>query len=262
MAAAGRPAPARAGAPLPAPPLLRPRWPAPANVVAFATTRLGGCSAPPFDSLNLSAAVGDAAPALARNRALLAASAPALGRWQFLRQVHGAGVCRAPVAGPEPAADAVHSSTAGIACAVTTADCLPILICDEAGSEVLAIHAGWRGLAAGVIGAGVAAMHAPRERLMAWLGPRIGPTAYEVGAEVRAAWLAADPGNARFLEPARGGRWRADLAGAAAAALAGAGVGRCLDSGYCTYSQPALFFSHRRDGRTGRQVAVIGLAAP
>jgi len=245
--------------------LIEPDWPAPARVRAMATTRAGGVSAAAYASLNLGDHVGDDPAAVAENRRRLAAALklPAAPLW--LRQVHGRRVASAGRDGAGTEADAMVATVPGAVCAVLTADCLPVLFCDQGGTAVAAAHAGWRGLAAGVLEATVAALvaaGASADRLMAWIGPAIGAPAYEVGEEVRSAFLATDAGAAAgFLANARG-RWQLDLAGLARRRLAAAGVGRVYGGQHCTYSDPQRFFSHRRDGRCGRQAALVWIGAP
>lgn len=245
------------------PSFIRPDWPAPARVRALATTREGGSSHGDWASLNLGDHVGDDPAAVASNRRLLAQSAglPRAPRW--LQQVHGTTVVDAAT-DQLPPADAVFASEPGAVCAILTADCLPVLFCDAAGQHVAAAHAGWRGLAAGVLENTVAALvaaGAPRTGLMAWIGPAISAAAYEVGDEVRAAFLAADPAaEAGFAANARG-RWQLDLVAIARQRLAAAGVQQVFGGHWCTHGDPTRFFSHRRDGRSGRQATLIWLAA-
>lgn len=236
-------------------------WPAPRGVRAFSTTRAGGVSRGPFASLNLSAASGDAAARVAENQARLvrAAALPQPPAWP--RQVHGTRAVATGEAADGAQADAVFASAPQRVCAVRTADCLPVLLCDLDASCVAAAHAGWRGLAAGVLEATIAALPVPSSRLMAWLGPAIGPAAYEVGEEVRAAFLAADAGCAACFAPSPAGRWLADLFALARRRLAGAGVTRVHGGGVCTYAEPARFFSYRRDGVTGRMASGAWLEA-
>lgn len=179
---------------------------------------------------------------------------------QWLNQVHGAEVVYAGSAdfddGP-PDADAIVTDKAGVCCAVRTADCLPVLLCSARGTEVAALHGGWRGLAAGVIEKTVAAMATPPGDILAWLGPAISQPAFEVGAEVRAAFLTADQAaDAAFALNGRG-RWQADLYKLAAQRLAGAGISRVFGGGWCTHADPERFYSYRRDGETGRMISFI-----
>ncbi|MDO8931950.1 MAG: peptidoglycan editing factor PgeF [Rhodocyclaceae bacterium] len=258
-------APAPAGDPPVAKPTLEerylivPDWPAPPNVGALATTRGGGCSAAPYDSLNLGTHVGDDDGAVAANRRLLRERLSAAPRW--LSQVHGLHCVDVAAVDDGVEADAGFSRTSRHACAVLTADCLPVLLCDEAGTVVAAAHAGWRGLASGVIEATVAAMRVPAPRLMAWLGPAIGPGAFEVGDEVRAAFLAADAATAAAFVPHGPGKWLCDLYALARRRLARLGVERVSGGGFCTHADSGRFFSYRRDGVTGRMATLVWLAS-
>lgn len=230
-------------------------WTAPAGIVAGCTTRSGGVSRAAFKSLNLGDHVGDDTAAVAENRRRFAAACglPSEPRW--LRQVHGTDVVVEPVVGQE--ADAALSRTAGVVCTVMIADCLPVLICSDDGREVAAAHAGWRGLAAGVLETTIAAFEAPPARLCAWLGPAISQDAFEVGDEVRQAFIENDDDAASgFVRNARG-RWQADLFDLARQRLRAAGVGEISGGGLCTYSDPERFFSYRRDGQCGRLAAFI-----
>jgi len=243
-----------------------PEWPAPAGVRALASTRAGGVSQGAFAGLNLAAHVGDDPRHVAVNRLLLSRMLPAEPLW--LRQVHGTRVLAAlhgidpagPGAeGPEAEADACVAHRPGRVCAVLTADCLPVLFCDDAGSVVGAAHAGWRGLAAGVLENTVAAMGVLPDRLMAWLGPAIGQPAFEVGSEVREAFTSRDPRAAGAFLARDGGKWSCDLAALARQRLEAAGVTRAFGGGLCTFSAPRRFYSYRRDGATGRMAALIWL---
>lgn len=240
---------------------LTPDWPAPPSVRAVSTTRRHGVSAPPFDTLNLGPSTDDDPAAVARNHQALRAATgmPAAPCW--LRQVHGTRVVAAHEHTDEPPeADAVWTDRPGRPCGVLTADCLPVLLCDRDGTRVAAAHAGWRGLAAGVLEAAVAAMGADGHRVLAWLGPAIGPGAFEVGEEVRDAFTATDPGAVAAFRPGRPGHWYADLHGLAGRRLHALGVTAIHGGGLCTHSDPARFFSYRRDGATGRMGSVIWLA--
>lgn len=242
--------------------LVVPDWPAPARVHAVATTRGGGVSSGVYRSLNLGDHVGDDPDAVAENRRRLAAALglPSGRRW--LRQVHGNVVADAATAASGPEADAMIAATAGTACVVLTADCLPVLFCDAAGSRIAAAHAGWRGLAAGVLEATVAALVASGVRagdLLAWIGPAIGASAYEVGDDVRAAFLASDPRAATGFTPNARGRWQLDLPRLARQRLAAAGVRQVHGGNLCTHADPQRFFSHRRDGNCGRQASLVWL---
>lgn len=247
---------------MPAPPeVLIPQWPAPARVRALLTTRNGGVSRAAFASLNLGTRVGDDPAAVAANRARLGALLPGTPRW--LRQVHGTQVVDATAAGDEPEADACYATDGGQVCAVLIADCLPVLLCDRAATVVAAVHAGWRGLSAGVLERAIAAMPVAPHRLLAYLGPAIGGGAYEVGRDVLDAFTAGDAGAAAHFRsrPADTGaqRWLCDLGALARRRLSRAGITDIFGDGLCTYSDPQRFFSHRRDRSTGRQAALIWL---
>lgn len=235
-------------------------WPAPAGVRGLTTLRSGaGVSRPPFDRLNLGLRCGDDPADALRNRALLAQwlALPSGPHW--LSQVHGTAVLRldtAAQAGDEPVADAAVTSRPGVVLAILTADCLPVLLAARDGSEIAAAHAGWRGLAAGMLEATVAAMQAPAAGLMAWLGPAAGPEAYEIGEEVRDAFLQRDAGAASAFVATRPGHWRVDLYALARQRLAACGVTQVSGGQRCTLSEPARFFSHRRDGRSGRMATL------
>lgn len=242
-----------------APRWLTPDWPAPQGVRALSTLRIGGVSQAPFASLNLGAHVGDSAVSVAENRRALrmAAGLPAEPTW--LEQVHGNCVLDLDsriLGGP---ADAAATRQPGKVCAILTADCLPVLLAAEAGDRVAAAHAGWRGLAAGVIEAAVTALALPPGELLAWLGPAIGPRHFEIGAEVRDALLGADSAAAEAIRPNSRGRFMADLPALARSRLVRLGVRRIYGGAECTYAASDRYFSHRRDGRTGRQATLIWL---
>jgi len=245
---------------------LTPDWPAPPGVRALSTWRLGGVSAGPYASLNLGDHVGDAPQAVAENRHRLrdAAKLPAEPTW--LRQVHGIAVADLDRALPadreRPGQDAAFARTPGRICAILTADCLPILLAAQDGSAVAAVHAGWRGLAAGVIGATLGSLALPAGELIAWLGPCIGAASYEVGGEVRAAVLAEAPAAAVAFTPNSSGRFLADLALIARIQLDGFGVAAVYAANACTFSDRARYFSHRRDAQTGRQATLIWRTGP
>ncbi|WP_445396508.1 peptidoglycan editing factor PgeF [Zobellella sp. An-6] len=238
--------------------VILPDWPAPANVCAAQSCRHGGVSKAPFNSLNLGAHVGDRAQDVATNRERLGAylNLPAEPVW--LEQVHGTRVLTLPVSGVDHTADAVVTRTAGQVCVVMTADCLPVLFCDDAGTVVGAAHAGWRGLAGGVLEATLEAMQVDPERVLAWMGPAIGPAVFEVGPEVRAAFVEHSPLAADAFVP-RGDKWLADLYHLARLRLAAAGVHHIYGGEHCTHSEAERFFSYRRDGRTGRMASLIWL---
>lgn len=238
--------------------LIVPDWPAPANVRAVQTTRHGGVSRGPYASLNLGDHVGDDAAAVAANRALLGTVMPAEPSW--LKQVHGIAVADADTAFSGVEADAAVARRPGRVCAVMTADCLPVLLCDRSGSVVAAAHAGWRGLCAGVIEAAVDAMHVPASDVLAWLGPAIGPQAFEVGDEVRAAFLARDAAATAAFAAHGSGKWLADIWLLARQRLAAIGVEAVWGGGQCTVADSERFYSYRRDGATGRMATCVWLA--
>ncbi|MDE2117113.1 MAG: peptidoglycan editing factor PgeF [Betaproteobacteria bacterium] len=234
-----------------------PDWPAPKNVRAMQTTRHGGVSAAPYASLNLGDHVGDAPLAVARNRMLLEPLLPSEPVW--LKQVHGTAVVDAGHTTCWPEGDACVSSHPGAVCVVMTADCLPVLLCDAQGSVVGAAHAGWRGLCDGIIESTVRAMNVPPQTLMAWLGPAIGPSAFEVGEEVRAAFIAQQPQAAAAFVPGIAGKWHADIYQLARLRLNALGITRIYGGGLCTHTDRVRFFSYRRDGVTGRMGTFIWL---
>lgn len=241
---------------------IEPAWPAPANVLAMSTTRQGGCSAAPFDSFNLAHHVGDSDVAVAANRSALGSALPPGVAIQWLTQVHGTRVVEASPGTACPQADASWAGEGNVACAVLTADCLPVLFCSLTGHRVAAAHAGWRGLLGGVLEATVAALGVSPDQVLAWLGPAIGPQAFEVGPEVRDRYLdaAADgaPVAACFHpSAARSGHYLADLYALARLRLRAAGVTAVFGGGWCTLRDSARFYSYRRDGPTGRMASLI-----
>lgn len=236
--------------------LIIPDWPAPPNVRVLQTTRRGGLSKPPYDSLNLGDHVGDDAMSVATNRQTLSGHVPSEPVW--LNQVHGIQVINAATAGCLPEADAAYATAHRTVCCVMTADCLPILVCDDSGTVVAAIHAGWRGLLNGVIEQSIAAMQAQPSDLMAWLGPAIGPAAFEVGDDVRGAFLQRNiEADAAFSRS--GSKWLADIYLLARQRLGGCGITRVYGGNLCTFSDTLRFFSYRRDGVTGRMATMIWL---
>ena len=248
--------------------LITPNWPAlPAQVGAFTTTRVGGVSGVPFDDgqggggWNFGIRVGDGALAVARNRQQLQSLLPGPPVW--LHQVHGITVLDAAQAGHEAQADASFSTHARVVCAVQTADCLPVLFCDHVGSVVAAAHAGWRGLAQGVLQATVRSMRAIQPggaagAISAWLGPAIGPQQFEVGAEVLAAFDHLPSGRTAFVaHPQHAGKYLADIYQLARLSLAQVDVLEVAGGEYCTVSQAQQFYSYRRDQQTGRMVSCI-----
>jgi len=235
-------------------------WAAPAGVRGVATTRRGpGVSRPPFDTFNLGLRSGDDEAAVRANRAALAAALALPSAPKWLAQVHGTAVARFDgTASPdaEPVADAAVTSVPGVVLAILTADCLPVLFAARDGSGIGAAHAGWRGLAGGVLEATVAAMGTAPADLVAWLGPAAGPRSYEVGDEVREAFLAHDPRAAAAFAATRPGHWRVDLYALARQRLAALGIDDVGGGDRCTIAEPADFYSYRRDGRTGRQATL------
>jgi polyphenol oxidase len=231
-------------------------WPAPSGVRAISTWRVGGVSTAPYASLNLGDHVGDQHPAVQENRDRLtqALNLPSEPRW--LTQVHGINVMNldAPLPGP---ADAAFTTQAGRVCAILTADCLPVMFTTAAGDRVGAAHAGWRGLAQGVLEALVQAMDAPASQLLVWLGPAIGPKHFEVGEDVREEFVKQDHGAASAFTPNERQRFMADLPELARRRLRAAGVSRLFGGGECTHANLEHYFSHRRDGTTGRQATLI-----
>ncbi len=254
-----------------------PDWPAPANVRAYTTTRHGGVSLAPYADFNLGDHVGDVADDVAANRRQLQRrlNLPAAPVW--LNQVHGTQIVNAAEVAEGCAADGSYTHQTGVVCIVLTADCLPVLLCNREGSKVAAAHAGWRGLANGVIETTLAALDARPESLMAWLGPAIGPQAFEVGAEVRDIFMAQDPQAADAFKPAvQGctsavgagcagaaaptGRWFADIYLLARQRLARQGITAVYGGGECTFTDAQRFYSFRRDSITGRMASLIWLA--
>jgi YfiH family protein len=244
---------------------LEPEWPAPPGVRALSTFRSGGVSTARYASLNLGDHVGDSAAAVVENRRRLKAAAGLPTEPAWLTQVHGTNVVDLDAAaelgasGPVGPADAAFTRRRGRVCAILTADCLPIVLAADSGDLVAAAHAGWRGLAGGVIETTVQALPVAPERLMAWLGPSIGPKHFEVGAEVREALVKGDLGAEAAFVPNARGRFMADLNALARRRLAALGVSRIYGGGQCTYADGERYFSHRRDGVTGRQATLIWL---
>ncbi len=250
---------------MPATPLfIKPDWPAPDGVLALCTTRHGGYSAAPYKSFNLAHHVGDSASAVMANRDILANALPPGVDLPWLSQVHGTAVLEAGQGGLYPAADAQWSRLPGAACVVLTADCLPVLLCSTSGDVVAAAHAGWRGLVAGVLEATVAAMNTSTDQVLAWLGPAIGPAAFEVGPEVRERFLAAvKPSDVPVVAAcfsnsvSHPDHYFADLYALARVRLGALGVTRVFGGDLCSYGDPQRFYSYRRDGQTGRMASLI-----
>jgi YfiH family protein len=236
-------------------------WPAPPGIVAGCTLRSGGVSDGVYGSLNLGAHVGDDPQNVRENRRRFVAGNRLPGEPSWLNQVHGNKVLIEPGSGNKSAADAVLSRRRNTVCAVLTADCLPVVLTTTDGREIAAAHAGWRGLCAGVLENTVAAFAASPGRILAWLGPAISQTAFEVGDEVRKAFLEDSVQAEACFSPNQRGRWQADLYALAKLRLQAAGVGGVYGGDWCTYDQPEQFFSYRRDGQCGRMATFILHAA-
>jgi YfiH family protein len=240
---------------------LTPDWPAPANVRTVCTTRGGGVSGAPYDSLNLGDHVGDDAPHVARNRAIFERRIAA--RPVYLKQVHGTSGVVALDGNTEDGTegDGCWTSMRGVACTIMVADCLPVLFATADGSRVGAAHAGWRGLTGGIVEATARAMSAELSSLVAWLGPAIGPEAFEVGPDVKAAFEAHDAAASRHFRPCHEGKWLADLPALTRMRLHALGISRIHGNdssrAWCTVSNPSRFFSHRRDRVSGRFAAAV-----
>lgn len=245
---------------------IEPDWPAPARVRALSTTRDGGVSQGVFAGLNLGAHVGDEVARVEANRARLQQAAQIPGPLNWLNQVHGTAVHQVSNQyDVVPDADAACAHEAGLACIVMTADCLPVLFCDRAGTVVAAAHAGWRGLLGneqgGVLEASIQAMGCNPADILAWLGPAIGPGAFEVGGEVRDAFMAQQAeAEAAFVPSSNEGKWLADIYLLARLRLARAGVSAVYGGEFCTFGDGERFYSYRRDGQTGRMASLVWLA--
>jgi len=237
--------------------MIYPNWPAAAHVKAVTTTRSGGVSNAPYDSLNLADQVGDAAGAVQENRLSIQHQLHLPRRPVWLNQVHGDTVVDAANSGERPCADASFTDQTQVVCAVLSADCLPVLFCDRRGTRVAAAHAGWRGLAAGVLESTVQALDTAPGRLMAWLGPAIGPGAFAVGGEVRKVFVEqhAEAAGAFLARPH--GHWLADLCQLARIRLRASGVTALYGGGFCTFADRQRFYSYRREGVTGRMASLI-----
>lgn len=240
--------------------LITPNWPAPAHVRSLQTTRVGGVSVAPYDSFNLGLHVHDAALSVAQNRQFLAPYLPSEPVWT--NQVHGLHVIDATKSQCLEDADGSFTHQKNVVCVTMTADCLPVLLCDDAGTVVAAVHAGWRGLCDGVIEAAIEKMQVSPKQIMAWFGPAIGPTAFEVGDEVRAQFLARDE-KAAVAFVKRDDKWLGNLYLIARQRLQNVGVSQVYGGGvnedFCTYTDTARFFSFRRDNITGRMASMIWL---
>lgn len=243
-----------------------PNWPAPANVKALQTTRLGGASISPYASLNLGTHVGDDAIAVSKNRQLLSQYLPSEPVW--VNQVHGVKVIDAAQSTCMQNADAAFTTQAKVVCVTITADCLPVLLCDRAGTVVAAVHAGWRGLCDGAIEAAVSKLPVEKSEILAWLGPAIGPDAFEVGAEVRQQFMQHDSHAEQAFKPhsdhIENQKWLCNMYIIARQRLKNMGVthiyGGSINEDFCTYTDETRFFSFRRDNLTGRMASLIWLA--
>ncbi|WP_432697515.1 peptidoglycan editing factor PgeF [Marinobacterium sp. YM272] len=242
--------------------LIRADWDAPEHIHALTTTRLDGLSQAPFDGLNLGDHVGDQPASVAKNRQMLLKALGLSSAPQWLSQVHGIRIVEAQPDGQVREADGCWSATPGQACVVMTADCLPVLITDRKGTRVAAAHAGWRGLASGVLEATLAHFPDP-EDLLVWIGPAIGPLAFEVGGEVREAFVRALPAcEAAFkVSPTDSTKWLADIYQLARLRLQAAGVKEVTGGDFCTFTESDYFYSYRRDGQTGRMASLIWIDA-
>lgn len=239
--------------------LIRANWSAPAQIHALTTTRLGGVSSAPYNGLNLGDHVGDLPSDVAANRNQLVQATGLKLAPQWLQQVHGTEVVEALSDSQVRQADACFSATPGQACIVMTADCLPVLFTNRAGSRVAAAHAGWRGLAAGVL-ENTLKCFSPNDEILAWLGPAIGPLAFEVGAEVRQAFIAQNEATETAFKTSPthpADRYLADIYQLARIRLEAAGVTEVSGGEHCTFSDTENFFSYRRDGETGRMASLI-----
>jgi YfiH family protein len=242
--------------------LINPEWPVPARVAALTTTRVGGVSNPPWDTFNLGSHVGDIAESVHENRALLARAAGFQEQnVAWLRQVHGVDVVEVTHQNVNdcPEADASFTREPGLVCAILSADCLPVVMCDQEGSLVGAAHAGWRSLCGGVLENLIAGMNVPEHKLVAWIGPAIGPDKFEVGPEVRDAFIThhSDAHEAFTGDGARPGHYMADIFKLARQRLEASGVEAVFGGGLCTVADERRFYSYRRDGQTGRMATLV-----
>lgn len=235
-------------------------WPAPINVHALTTTRLGGVSEYPYTSFNLGGHCGDNPEHVQQNRKILQTALNLSNQVKWLKQTHSDIVIPFADYNNTNEADGIYTTQALQVCAVLTADCLPILVCNRAGTEIAAIHAGWRGLAKGIIEKGLNHFQSPPSEILAWLGPAIGPKVYEVGEEVLTAFLAQDPQSIQAFQPSPNGRWLVNLYLLATQRLQKKGVTAIYGGDFCTYSDQPRFYSYRRDGQaSGRLASLIWL---
>ncbi len=236
---------------------LKADWPSPPGVVAGTTLRQGGCSSGPYESLNLATHVGDEPQRVARNHQLFRDTCRLPSDPLWLAQVHGTTVLDAAFASSGLEGDAIHTDLPNVVCAVLTADCLPVVFASRSGGSVALAHAGWRGMADGILESTVAAMACKAQDLQAWLGPAISQPAFEVGAEVRERFVTHDAGTAPHFLPNSRGRWQADLYGLARRRLQCCGITHVYGGGRCTFGEPSAFFSYRRDGACGRMATFV-----
>ncbi len=239
-----------------------PDWPAPKNICAFTTTRLGGVSQGQYASLNLGLHVDDDPEAVAENRRLLIETLNIPNEPMWLNQVHGANVMNVVAEKlRDEGVDASYSTLPNQVCVIQTADCLPILLCTRNGTTVAAIHGGWRSLQQGIIANTVAAMQADPTTLLAWLGPAIGPEHFEVGPDVRALFMENDLSHSKAFTPGKNDRWLANIYLIARQQCQRLGINAITGGDLCTVSDPMRFYSYRRDGATGRQASLIWISA-
>lgn len=236
---------------------IQPDWPAPASVRALTSTREGGVSLPPYASFNLARHVGDDSEHVNHNCSMLKQQLDLPDEPHWLKQVHGTMLLNLDRKVSNYEADGSFTKLTNKVCAVMTADCLPVLMCSSAGDKVAAIHAGWRGLAAGIIRKGVEAMAVRGSQLLVWLGPAIGPEKFDVGEEVYQAFVGQVTGADNAFEPITAGHWRADLYQLARLQLQALGVNQVFGGDFCTYTDNEHFYSYRRDGVTGRMASLI-----
>ena len=236
--------------------IIEAKWNAPSQVKALCTTRQGGFSQPPYDSLNLATHVGDDDQSVMRNRELLCHSLRLPAEPCWLEQTHSTRVVSLE-SDSSRLADAAITREADTIAIVMTADCLPILLCNRSGSEVAAIHAGWRGLADGVIEATVNDMNSSADQLLAWIGPGISQQCFEVGSEVRDFYIARNRADESYFVANRPAHWLCDLSGLASATMARLDIAEISRAGYCSYSDDSHYFSYRRNALTGRLASLI-----
>ncbi len=236
---------------------LIPEWPVPKNVKAFFSTRQGGCSLAPYDSFNLGDHVEDLIENVTLNRNKLKTDLNLVSDPKWLQQVHGNQIINVTEWQPEIIADGSFSVVPDQVCVVMTADCLPILLCNHAGTQVMALHGGWRSLAAEIIPKGIALFNCPTQEIVVWLGPAIGPKVFEVGEEVRAQFLKLNQQLTEAFVPSPKGRWLMDIYAVATFQLNQLGVTQIFGGQHCTITEKDKFFSYRRDGQTGRMAALI-----